>query len=80
VKGLILCELIFRFFGAWMLIRVNDVIVNTDLIQYMEIKSEPPFFVVIHFNVGSVKRLKFKNLIEQDQFLEDIGLEELSYC
>lgn len=71
---------LFLACGAWMLIRVNDVIVNTDLIQYMEIKSEPPFIVMIHFNVGSVKRLKFKNLIEQDQFLEDIGLEQASYC
>lgn len=61
---------LFLACGAWMLIRVNDVIVNTDLIQYMEIKSEPPFIVMIHFNVGSVKRLKFKNLIEQDQFLD----------
>ena len=66
--------------GLPMLIRVNDVIVNTDLIQYREIKSEPPFIVMIHFNVGSVKRLKFKNLIEQDRFLEDIGLEQPSYC
>lgn len=57
-----------------MLIRVNDVIVNTDLIQYMEIKSEPPFVVIIHFNVGSVKRLKFKNLDEQKKFIEKIGL------
>ena len=57
-----------------MLIRVNDVIVNTDLIQYMEIKSEPPFVVVIHFNVGSVKRLKFMNLDEQKKFIEKIGL------
>jgi hypothetical protein len=57
-----------------MLIRVNDVIINTDLIQYMEIKSEPPFVVVIHFNVGSVKRLKFKNLDEQKKFIEKIGL------
>ncbi len=71
---------LFLACGAWMLIRVNDVIVNTDLIQYMEIKSEPPFIVMIHFNVGSVKRLKFKNLIEQDRFLEDIGLEQPSYC
>ncbi|NCI80098.1 hypothetical protein FM020_07660 [Acinetobacter tandoii] len=71
---------LFLACGAWMLIRVNDVIVNTDLIQYMEIKSEPPFIVMIHFNVGSVKRLKFKNLIEQDRFLEDIGLEQASYC
>ncbi|MGY5395281.1 hypothetical protein [Acinetobacter sp. NigerLNRRAM0016] len=71
---------LFLACGAWMLIRVNDVIVNTDLIQYMEIKSEPPFIVMIHFNVGSVKRLKFKNLIEQDHFLEDIGLEQASYC
>ena len=57
-----------------MLIRVNDVIVNTDLIQYMEIKSEPPFVVVIHFNVGCVKRLKFMNLDEQKKFIEKIGL------
>lgn len=57
-----------------MLIRVNDVIVNTDLIQYMEIKSEPPFAIVIHFNVGSVKRLKFMNLDEQKKFIEKIGL------
>lgn len=71
---------LFLACGAWMLIRVNDVIVNTDLIQYMEIKSEPPFIVMIHFNVGSVKRLKFKNLIEHDRFLEDIGLEQASYC
>lgn len=71
---------LFLACGAWMLIRVNDVIVNTDLIQYMEIKSEPPFIVMIHFNVGSVKKLKFKNLIEQDRFLEDIGLEQASYC
>ncbi len=71
---------LFLACGAWMLIRVNDVIVNTDLIQYMEVKSEPPFIVMIHFNVGSVKRLKFKNLIEQDRFLEDIGLEQPSYC
>ncbi|PJG41856.1 hypothetical protein XA39_15825 [Acinetobacter tandoii] len=71
---------LFLACGAWMLIRVNDVIVNTDLIQYMEIKSEPPFIVMIHFNVGSVKRVKFKNLIEQDRFLEDIGLEQASYC
>lgn len=71
---------LFLACGAWMLIRVNDVIVNTDLIQYMEIKSEPPFIVMIHFIVGSVKRVKFKNLIEQDRFLEDIGLEQASYC
>ena len=62
-----------------MLIRVNDVIVNTDLIQYMEIKSESPFVVVIHFNVGSVKRLKFKNLNEQEKFIERIGTELPSY-
>ena len=62
-----------------MLIRVNDVIVNTDLIQYMEVKAEPPFIVAIHFNVGSVKRLKFKNLNEQEQFIEKIGLSIASY-
>ena len=59
-----------------MLVRVNDVIVNTDLIQYMEIKNEPPFAIVIHFNVGSVKRLKFKNLVDQNKFLQEICLEQ----
>ena len=70
---------LFLACGAWMLIRVNDVIVNTDLIQYMEIKSESPFVVVLHFNVGSVKRLKFKNLNEQEKFIERIGTELPSY-
>jgi hypothetical protein len=42
----------------------------------MEIKNEPPFAIVIHFNVGSVKRLKFKNLADQNKFLEEICLEQ----
>ena len=59
-----------------MFIKVNDTIVNTDLIQYMEVKSEGPFFVNIHFNVGSTKRIKFKSLYDLNDFLGKLDKED----
>ncbi len=61
-----------------MFLKVNDIIVNTDLIQYMEVKSDGPFSVMIHFNVGSVKRIKFKDLQELNVFLGKLNEEDPS--
>jgi hypothetical protein len=61
-----------------MFIRVNDVLVNTSLIQYIEVKCETVHYVNIHFNVGSIKRIKFKNILELNNFLEKLDSEGLS--
>jgi hypothetical protein len=63
-----------------MFIKVNDIIVNSDLIQYMEVKSDGPFSVSIQFNVGSVKRIKFKSLRELNDFLGKLNEEDPSGC
>ena len=61
-----------------MFIKVNDIIVNTDLIQFMEVKSEGPFSVNIHFNVGSMKRIKFNSLQDMNDFLSKLYKEDHS--
>ena len=55
-----------------MFIRVNDVLVNTCLIQFIEAKCDGVYYVNIHFNVGSIKRIKFKNILELNNFLEKL--------
>lgn len=59
-----------------MFIKVYDIVININLIQYIEIKNEAPLSVVIHFNVGSVKRIKFKNIDSLNEFLERFELKD----
>ncbi len=61
-----------------MFIKVNDIIVNSALIQYMEVKSEGSFSVNIHFNVGSMKRIKFNSLQDLNDFLGKLDKEDPS--
>ncbi len=60
-----------------MFIRVNDVLVNTSLIQFIEVKCDGVYYVNIHFNVGSLKRIKFKNKEELNNFLEKLDSQYL---
>ena len=59
-----------------MFVKVNDTILNTDQIQYLEVKSEGPFFVNIHFNVGCMKRIKFRNLYDLNDFLGKLDKDD----
>jgi hypothetical protein len=57
-----------------MFVRINDVLVNTNLIQYIEVKRDGATnYVNVHFNVGSIKRIRFKNIAELNDFLEQLG-------
>lgn len=71
-------SLINHTYGFEMFIRVNDVLVNTNLIQFIEVKCDGVHYVNIHFNVGSLKRIKFKNQEELKNFLEKLDFQDLS--